>query len=311
MGHNIAYVFPGQGSQSVGMLDAWFDHILVRDTIAEASDALATDLWQLMHDGPAASLNSTVNTQPAIVASSVAIYRAWQAVFRGAPAVAAGHSVGEISALAAAGALSLADAVRLVRARAQAMTDAVPNAVGGMAAVIGLDDETVRRLCAECAQGRVLEPVNYNASGQVVVAGHVDAIERLKEKAKSEGAKMVFILPVSGPFHSSLMRPALEQVARHVQSLRFCAPVFPILHNATVDTAALNMIPSALCEQLVRPVRWTETVRKFADRGVTQIVEIGSGEVLTNLCRRISPDVVVWPVNSPAAMEQAANRILQ
>ena len=305
MNHTIACVFPGQGSQTPGMLDAWAGQTIVRDTIAEASDVLALDLWHLMRHGSNAELNSTINTQPVMVASSVAIYRAWRSRHAELPAMAAGHSVGEISALAAAGILSLADAVRLARHRAQAMTVALADGIGGMAAVIGLADDTVHQLCLDCAHDEVLEAVNYNAPGQVVVAGHMAALGRLKEAAKTQGAKMVMFLPVSGPFHSSLMRPAMHAVATRLHSLQFADPAFPVVHNATLETATPNSIVHALAQQLIKPVRWVDTVRLFVDRGVSHIIETGPGEVLSNLCRRIQPQLQVLSLNSPAAADKA------
>lgn len=299
----LGYVFPGQGSQSVGMLNAWRGNRIVEETIAEASDALGMDMWQLIEHGPLPSLNSTVNTQPVMVASSVAIFRAWQEVCPQLPAWAAGHSVGEISALTAAGAFGFADAVRLVRARAQAMAEAVEEDTAGMAAVLGLDDEVVHDLCQSCAQGEVLEPVNYNAPGQVVVAGHVAAIDRIKHAAKAAGAKMVFILPVSGPFHSSLMRPAALALADHLSQLDVREPSFPVLHNSRLETAHQQTIKSALVEHLTRPVPWVQTIRRFVADGVTHVVEIGPGEVLTNLARRIAPGIKALPTCSPQAME--------
>jgi [acyl-carrier-protein] S-malonyltransferase len=299
----LGYVFPGQGSQTVGMFNAWRGNRIVEETIAEASEALGFDMWQLIEHGPLADLNSTVNTQPVMVACSIAIFRAWQQVCPQLPAWAAGHSVGEISALTAAGAFKFADALRLVRARAQAMSQAVEAGTAGMAAVLGLDDEVVMELCESCAQGEVLEPVNYNAPGQVVVAGHVAAIERIKPAAKAAGAKMVFVLPVSGPFHSSLMRPAALVLADKLSGLDVREPAFPVLHNSRLETARQQTIKPALVEHLTRPVPWVQTIQRFVADGVTHVVEIGPGEVLTNMTRRIAPGIKVLPTYSPQAME--------
>ena len=299
----LGYVFPGQGSQSIGMLTAWRGNRIVEKTIAEASDALGMNMWQLIERGPLPSLNSTVNTQPVMVASSMAIFRAWQEVCPQPPVWAAGHSVGEISALTAAGVFGFADALRLVCARAQAMSEAVEEGTAGMAAVLGLDDAVVHDLCESCAQGEVLEPVNYNAPGQVVVAGHAAAIERIKHKAKAAGAKMVFVLQVSGPFHSSLMRPAALAFSNHLAHLNVHEPSFPVLHNSRLETARQQTIKSALVEHLTRPVPWVQTIKRFAADGVTHIVEVGPAEVLTNLTRRIAPGIKALPMYSPQAME--------
>jgi len=306
----LALVFPGQGSQSIGMLNAWRGHRVVEATIDEASSVLDMDLWELVEHGPAASLNSTINTQPVMVASSVALFRAWQALSAQTPRWAAGHSVGEISALAAAGALDFADALRLVRCRAQAMAQAVPAGSAGMAAVLGLDDACVEQLCRECAGAEVLEAVNYNAPGQVVVAGHQQAIERIRVQAKAAGAKMVFVLPVSGPFHSSLMRPAASAVAAHLAPLSAQEPLFPVLHNSTLGAATTAGLKTALVEHLTRPVPWVQTMRRFVADGVTHVLEIGPGEVLTNLTRRIAPQLRSLALNSPQALE-AAGELLE
>lgn len=299
----LGYVFPGQGSQSVGMLNTWRGNPVVEETIAEASDVLATDMWQLIERGPAEDLNNTVNTQPVMVASAIAIFRVWRSVCPLQPTWAAGHSVGEISALTAAGAFGLADALRLVRGRAQAMSKAVDEGSAGMAAVLGLEDLVVQDLCERCAQGEVLEPVNYNAPGQIVVAGHVAAIERIRRAAKAAGAKMVFVLPVSGPFHSSLMRPATLALADLLSNMEVRAPSFSVLHNSRLEKADEQTIKLALVEQLTRPVPWVQTINRFVASGVTHVVEMGPGEVLTNMTRRIDPGVKVLPTYSPQAME--------
>jgi [acyl-carrier-protein] S-malonyltransferase len=305
----LACVFPGQGSQWIGMLNAWRGDLVVEAVIEEASDALTLDLWRLVQYGPLASLNHTANTQPVMVAAAVACWRAWADRIRVTPLWSAGHSVGEISALTAAGALGLADAMRLVRVRAQAMAEAVPDGVAGMAAVIGLDDLTVQALCVDCAQGEVLEPVNYNAPGQVVVAGHMGAIERLKQPAKAAGAKMVHVLPVSGPFHSSLMKPAVLALAQHLAPLEIEEPRFRVLHNSRLEAARRQSIKPALAEQLTHPVRWVQTIKRFESDGITHIVEIGPGEVLTNLARRIAPGLRALPLNSPQTLDAVAQAL--
>ncbi len=301
----VAYMFPGQGSQASGMLNAWRDHRLVTDAVAEASNAIDLDLWALIESGPVASLNDTVNTQPVMVAASIALYRVWQQALGGQPLLSAGHSVGEISALTAAGAFDLSQAVTLVRARARAMAQAMPPGVAGMAAVLGLDDASVEELCQTCAQGEVLEPVNYNAPGQVVVAGHLAAIERIKVAAKLAGAKMVFVLPVSGPFHSSLMAGAAGAFSTALDTVPAKSPAFPVIHNSDQSIASLDSIKPCLVAQLTRPVNWIRTVRQFQAAGVTHVVEIGPGEVLSNLIKRIAPELVVLGIHSPQALDKA------
>lgn len=307
----IALLFPGQGSQSLGMLASWQDHRTVRDTVSEASDALDLDLWSLIESGPAAQLNDTVNTQPVMLATSIALYRVWAQMHAELPRAAAGHSVGELSALTAAGVFDLQQAVRLVRDRARAMTQAVPPGVAGMAAVLGLDDATVEALCQACAQGEVLEPVNYNAPGQVVVAGHVGAIERLKPAAKAAGAKMVFVLPVSGPFHSSLMGQAAHSFSAALDTTEVHAPAFDIIHNSDQRLATRDTIRPCLVAQLTRPVNWIGTVRQLQGMGVTRVIEVGPGDVLTNLVKRIAPELQPASVNSPTALEKALARLQQ
>jgi len=301
-----ACVFPGQGSQSVGMFSAWRGEREFVDTIDEASDVLDLDLWHLTQHGDPAELARTVNTQPLMVAASVAIFRAWQLRCPMPASWAIGHSVGEISALVAAGALTLQDALRVARQRALAMTDAVAPGIAGMAAVIGLDDPTVQRLCTACADEGVLEPVNYNAPGQVVVAGHLAGIERLKAAARDAGAKMVFVLPVSGPFHSSLMRPAADVLARCLEGIAVAPPSLSVLHGNSLEVATAQSIKPALVAQLTAPVRWTAMVRHLEADGVTHILEAGPGEVLANLCRRIAPTICALPLHLPEGMEAAA-----
>ncbi len=286
----LAVVFPGQGSQSIGMMAGWDEHPAVRATFDEASEALGDDLWALVTDGPAEALNLTTNTQPVMLAAGVAAWRAWRDAGGAMPAVVAGHSLGEYTALVAAGALAFRDAVPLVRFRAQAMTEAVPAGVGAMAAILGGDDAAIAEACREAAQGEVVEPVNFNSPGQLVIAGHRAAVERAIELAKARGAKRGMLLPVSGPFHSALMKPAADRLAQRLAAVEFRAPSIPVLHNADVaEHRTPEAIRAALAKQAASPVRWTETVRAIAARGVTDVVEAGPGRVLAGLARKIDP----------------------
>ena len=282
----FAFVFPGQGSQSVGMMVNYGD--AVRATFDEASAALDQDLWALVAEGPGDALNQTVNTQPVMLAAGVAAYRLWQAQGGPAPALVAGHSLGEYTALVCAGALGFADAVRLVRLRAEAMQSAVPEGVGAMAAVLGLDDDQVRVVCAEAAQGEVLEAVNFNSPGQVVIAGNKAAVDRGCVLAKEKGAKRALPLPVSVPSHCALMKPAAEKLLAALNGIEVKAPAVPVLHNADVAGHADPMaIRDALARQLYSPVRWVETVQAMAGQGVELIAECGPGKVLAGLNKRI------------------------
>ncbi|HXU55790.1 MAG TPA: ACP S-malonyltransferase [Casimicrobiaceae bacterium] len=270
----FAMVFPGQGSQSVGMMAGYEAHPAIRDTFAEAAEVLGQDLWALAADGPPEEINRTVNTQPLMLTADVALYRAWRAAGGPDPAIAAGHSLGEYAALVMSGALAFADALPLVRFRAQAMQEAVPAGTGAMAAVMGLDDETLAAVCAEAAQGQVVEPVNFNAPAQIVIAGHREAVERAIALAKTRGAKRGLLLPVSAPFHSSLLKPAAERLAAYLSNVDLSAPSIPVLHNVGVATAATPAaIREALSRQAASPVRWADTMRAFAADGVTHIVE--------------------------------------
>ena len=284
----IAYMFPGQGSQSVGMLARYGDHPALRATLAEASAALGEDLWALVENGPPEALNATTNTQPVMLAADIAVWRAWREAGGPPGVVMAGHSLGEYAALVASGALAFADAIPLVRFRAQAMQEAVPAGEGAMAAVIGGEDQAIRAACLESQQGEVVEPVNFNAPGQVVIAGNKAAVERAMVAVKARGAKRAVLLPVSAPFHSSLLQPAAKRLAERLADVPFHPPAVPVLHNVDVaehDTVA--SIRAALAAQAARPVRWTDTVRAFQSRGVTTVIECGPGTVLTGLARRI------------------------
>jgi [acyl-carrier-protein] S-malonyltransferase len=302
----IAFVFPGQGSQQVGMLDGFDDHPAVRATFDEASQVLGDDLWTLAREGPAESLSLTRNTQPVMLAAGVAVWRAWQAAGGAKPDYVAGHSLGEYTALVVAGALAFRDAVPLVRFRAEAMQDAVPAGVGAMAAVIGGDDAAIAEACREAAQGQVVEPVNFNAPGQVVIAGHRSAVERAIVAAKARGAKRAMLLPVSAPFHSSLLRPAGERLAERLAGVTIAAPEIPVVHNVDVSTHVTpDEIRAALARQAASPVRWTETVQWFAAHGVTHLVECGPGKVLAGLTRRIDDRLTAFALTDGAALAEA------
>lgn len=307
----VAFVFPGQGSQSVGMLDAWADNQAVQSTLAQASEALGQDLAKLIATGPADDLNLTTNTQPVMLASAVAMYRAWIQAGGKAPDLVAGHSLGEYSALTAADTFSLADAVRVVRVRADAMQSAVPVGQGGMAAILGLDDDVVAAVCAQAAQGEVVEAVNFNAPAQVVIAGSKGAVERACELAKEKGAKRALVLPVSAPFHSSLLKPAADKLQQALGQVSMNAPAIPLINN--VDVASPSdpaQIRDALVRQAWHPVRWVETVQAMKAQGVTHVVECGPGKVLNGLTKRIDRDLVGLAITDPASL-QAALETLQ
>jgi [acyl-carrier-protein] S-malonyltransferase len=302
----VAFVFPGQGSQQVGMMEGFADHPAVRSTFAEASEVLGDDLWRLVQQGPADALNLTRNTQPVMLTAGVAVWRAWQAQGGAAPAFVAGHSLGEYTALVVAGALQFADAVPLVRFRAEAMQEAVAAGVGAMAAIMGADDAAVIDACRDAAQGEVVEPVNFNAPGQLVIAGNRAAVERAMAGAKARGAKRALMLPVSAPFHSSLLKPAAERLALRLAHVDIKVPAIPVIHNvdvATHDTP--DAIRAALAAQAASPVRWTETIRALAAKGVTQIVECGPGKVLAGLTRRIDDSLMAIALTDGAAIDDA------
>jgi [acyl-carrier-protein] S-malonyltransferase len=308
----LAFVFPGQGSQSVGMLDAWSAHPEVADLIAQACAALNTDLATLIAQGPAEQLNLTTNTQPVMLAAGLAVYQAWLTAGGPKPSVMAGHSLGEYAALTAAGCFTLADAVRVVRIRADAMQAAVPVGTGAMAAVLGLDDEAVRVACASVAEGEVVEAVNYNAPAQVVIAGHATAVQRAMAAAKAAGAKRAVQLPVSAPFHSSLLKPAADVLQNALAKLNMLEPQIPVLNNVDVaqpqDPAAIR---DALVRQAWHPVRWVEIIQNMKAQGVTHIVECGPGKVLTGLVKRIEPDIAAFAVTDPESMQLALQALAQ
>jgi len=303
----FAFVFPGQGSQSVGMLNSIAERPEVRATLQEASEALGEDVAKLIAEGPAEALSLTTNTQPVMLTAAVAFYRAWLAAGGSAPKVMAGHSLGEYSALVASGVISFKDAVPLVRFRAEAMQTAVPVGTGGMAAILGLDDATVIRVCAEAstASGGVVEAVNFNAPGQVVIAGASAAVAKACELLKATGAKRALPLPVSAPFHSSLLQPASEKLKGYLMNIEFKAPTIAVINN--VDVEILNdpaAIKDALVRQAAKPVRWQETIQAMAAQGITQVVECGPGKVLAGLTKRIHDQVTGVPVFDEASLNE-------
>lgn len=301
----LAFVFPGQGSQSVGMMNAFADLPEVGQTFDEASSALGFDLWKMVTEGPESDLNQTINTQPAVLAAGIALWRTWQARGGATPVVAAGHSLGEVVALTAAGAIDFATAVPLVRTRARLMQDAVAGQATAMMAVLGLDDGAVIAACAEAAQGQVCEAVNFNGPGQVVIAGHAEAVNRAGEIAKAKGAKRALPLPVSVPSHCSLLKGAGEAFGAHLQGIPLAAPRFPVVQNA--DRAAHAepaVIRDALARQLYSPVPWTATVADMAVQGVTRIIECGPGKVLTGLNKRIATEAECLALSDRATFDQ-------
>lgn len=302
----LALVFPGQGSQSVGMMQGFAESKTVRDTFAEASAAVGQDLWRLVADGPAEELHATINTQPAMLTAGYAVYRAWREAGGVEPAMVAGHSLGEYTALVVAGVIAFRDAVPLVRFRAQAMQDAVPKGTGAMAAILGLGDDVVRAACNEAAHGEVVEAVNFNAPSQVVIAGHKAAVERGAEVARAKGAKRAVLLPVSAPFHSSLLKPAADRLAQYMEKMAFGAPRIPLVNN--VDVAVLTdpeAIKRALARQACNPVRWVEVVRSLAGAGVTHVAECGPGKVLAGLTKRIDAKLQGLAIADPQSLAAA------
>ncbi len=301
----LAVVFPGQGSQSVGMMGAFADLPEVRQTFDEASSALGFDLWAMVADGPASDLNQTINTQPAMLASGIALWRAWCARGGPQPIVAAGHSLGELTALTAAGAIDFATAVPLVQMRARIMQDAVAGQATAMMAVLGLDDDAVIAACVKASQGQICEAVNFNGPGQVVIAGHAEAVGRAGEIAKAKGAKRALPLPVSVPSHCSLLKAAGQTFAAHLQDVHIATPRFPVLQNADrVAHTDPDAIRDALGRQLYSPVPWTATVTDMAVQGVTRIIECGPGKVLTGLNKRIDAEAECLALSDRATFDQ-------
>ena len=302
----LAIVFPGQGSQSVGMMHGFADLPVVEGTFREASALVGVDYWKMASEGPPEALALTVNTQPLMLIAGVACWRAWREKGGALPAFFAGHSLGEYTALVAAEALSFEDAVPLVRFRAQAMQEAVPEGTGGIAAVLGLDEAAIREVCAEAAQGRVVEPANLNSPGQIVIAGHRDAVERGMALAKARGAKRAVMLPMSAPSHCALMKPAAERLRERLAAVAMKAPAVPVVQNADVECFTdPARIRQALVEQLYRPVRWIETVEYLAAQGTTVAVECGPGKVLTGLNKRIAGALDCRAVTDSAALAAA------
>ena len=304
---SFAALFPGQGSQSVGMLGPLAaEHPEVRRTYTEASEALGYDLWALCQEGPEERLNATERTQPALLAAGVAAWRCWKAAGGSDPVAMAGHSLGEYTALVCAGALGFKDAVKLVEFRGQAMQQAVPAGQGAMAAIIGLDDDQVRAACAEAAQGEVVEAVNFNAPGQVVIAGNSAAVQRAGEACKARGAKRALPLPVSAPSHCALMLPAAEKLAARLAGMQVNTPGIPVIQNVDVlSHSAPDQIRAALKAQLHSPVRWVETVQKLAREGAQKQFEFGPGKVLVGLARRIDKAVEAHPIYDPITLQAA------
>lgn len=303
----FAFVFPGQGSQSLGMLaDLAAQYPIVEATFSEASSVLGYDLWQLVQQGPAEELNKTWQTQPALLAASVAIFRVWQQQGGKMPAIMAGHSLGEYSALVCAGVLDFQAAIRLVELRGKLMQEAVPEGTGAMSAIIGLDNAAIAKACEESAQGQVVSPVNFNSPGQVVIAGNKEAVERAGAACKAAGAKRALPLPVSVPSHCAMMKPAADKLAVALQDITFSAPQVPVVNNVDVRAESdPEAIRSALVRQLYSPVRWTESVEFMAAQGVTSLLEVGPGKVLTGLTKRIVDTLTAAAVNDAASLTAA------
>lgn len=304
----LGAIFPGQNSQHVGMLaELAAEHAVVVDTFREASEALGYDLWQLVQEGPEEKLALTHITQPAILTSSVAIWRVWQQLGGASPVLMAGHSLGEYSALVCAGALAFSDAVTLVRQRGEFMQSAVPVGVGSMAAIVGLDDESVIRVCSEASgdDGQVVA-VNFNSPGQVVIAGHSAAVDKASELAKAAGAKRALPLSVSAPFHSPLMQPAAEQFSSVLAEVAIQSPAIPVIQNFSLDSSQdPETIRTNLVSQIYSPVPWVATIEKFADAGINTVLELGPGKVLTGLNKRINKEMPAYPVNDLGSLEAA------
>ena len=310
----FAFVFPGQGSQSVGMMKGYNDFPIVRETFSEASDILSHDFWTMVNDGPTDSLNLTTNTQPLMLMSGIAVYRAWESLGGPSPTFTAGHSLGEYTALVVSGVMTFRDALSTVRFRGKVMQQAAPEGTGKMAAIIGLDDDMIQTVCAEVTNdsaGESLEPANFNSPGQVVIAGHKNAVLRGIELAKEKGAKLAVLLPVSVPSHCSLMASTAERMQQRLNKLTLLTPKIPILHNADVQQHKNNSaIKNSLVKQLCFPVRWTETIHAFVEAGVTHIVECGPGKVLTGLNKRIDKNLQNIALTDSAALRQAINILM-
>jgi len=304
------FIFPGQGSQKVGMLSELAEQFdSVQSTFTEASEVLGYDLWKLIQEGPAEELSKTHITQPAILTSSVAIWRLWNEQGGGAPDLVAGHSLGEYSALVCAGVLAFTDAVGLVQKRGLYMQNAVPLGVGAMAAIVGLEDDKVVAACDEARQGEEVAAVNFNSPGQVVIAGHTGAVARAGDLCKAAGAKRALPLPVSAPFHSILMKPAAEQFATDLEAVALSTPEIPVMQNFGLETPeSPDRIRENLVNQIFNPVPWVATINKFADAGISRVLEIGPGKVLNGLNKRIVPEMAVLSINEPAGLNDALSQ---
>lgn len=307
MSQALAFVFPGQGSQHLGMLAELAEsHTIIQDTFAEASKALGFDLWNLVQQGPEEELNKTENTQPALLAAGVALWRLWQQQGGAAPAVMAGHSLGEYTALVCAGAIDFVDGVRLVQARGRYMQQAVPAGSGAMAAILGLDDDAIAKACEDAAQGQVVSPVNFNCPGQVVIAGEKDAVERAVEACKAAGAKRAVPLPVSVPSHCALMRPAAEQLAQDLAQIEVREPQIPVVQNVDAKVpASVEKLKQNLLAQLYSPVLWTSSVEAMLEQGVETTIECGPGKVLSGLNKKVQRSLNVAAINEPAGFAKA------
>ncbi|GHE90636.1 ACP S-malonyltransferase [Thalassotalea profundi] len=306
MQNKLAFIFPGQGSQAVAMLSDFDNNDIVQDTFKEASDALGYDVWSLVNQGPAEKLNQTNFTQPALLTASVALWRLWQASSTITPSVIAGHSLGEYSALVCANVITLSDAVKLVEKRGEFMQTSVPEGVGAMAAIIGLADDAIIKACKEAEQDQVVSAVNFNSPGQVVIAGHTDAVTRAGELCKAAGAKRVLPLPVSVPSHCALMKDAADKLALELEKIRFNTPDIPVINNVDVIAQTdIAEIKTALVKQLYSPVRWTETIEKMAAQGITKALEVGPGKVLQGLVKRIDKSIACVSLNDVSSLEKS------
>jgi [acyl-carrier-protein] S-malonyltransferase len=314
MEKKIAFVFPGQGSQTVGMLDAFIDNLVVKSTLEEASHSIGFDIGKMIQEGPKETLALTENTQPVMLTSAIAIYRAWLSAGGSVPMMLAGHSLGEYTAYVAAGAMGFHDAVPLVKFRAKAMQNAVPVGAGGMAAIVGMSDDQVRQLCldTQAATGKTLDPVNFNAPSQVVIAGHKEAVDYACAHAKPAGAKLAVPLDVSAPFHSSLLRPAAEELSIYLKNVSISSPGIPVINN--VDVTVINDplgIKDALIRQAYSPVRWVETIRLMAQHGVTHIIECGPGKVLAGMVKRIDGNIKIMNIYDPTSISEVLEGLNQ
>lgn len=306
----FAFVFPGQGSQSVGMLRPWQGNDTVAQTFESVNSFLKEDLYNLIEQGPIEKLNLTVYTQPAMLASDIALFLSWQKAGGPMPSMMAGHSLGEYAALTAANSLKLKDAVRLVRLRAQIVQSAIPISTGAMAVIIGLDSNTVYDLCMNSAQGEIVEPANFNAPTQIVIAGHKEAVERACSAAKVKGASYAFLLPVSAPFHSSLLRPSAKLLSEALEKISVSVSEIPIINNVDVSVSSSpKSISDSLTRQLWNPVRWVEIIKLMKSRGITHIVECGPGKILTNLTKKIDKSLIALSISDPASLDSTLSII--